>query len=432
MASTDHRLKSEWSARSMNLKRALSNIARTKNKIANSLTRKSLFVDIDLQQDHGETISDMPFAAEKFRYKSNAQYLPSLTTVLNQYTSGDYKGMKLFDPPPEDAVDEWPLGNHAHHAPQSTHTLRSTHAPHTTSDTTGTQPQSLLSKMFGAASPRSPSALASDLHSLGSRHSGGPGSSPRGAQGPAGGLAPVSSTAKLGLSGHGHGHGHGHAHGHSASALSVSSSGGILVETVVGGEEDQPLERTLLSSTAPRPRAVASAPLRQPISLRERINTKAKSPLVQEYFLSTVHAPPASKTIGTVMMTRTVPVNWCATGGSDTHHKRVVHKDLHEKITEDRKQAERDFRRASVDGRKKRYENARGVELKCAAVLHSDSATIGRYSLDLVRRQQQQRKTRGGKDVGPPPMDDIGADFQMGPVNDNFDEEEFENFLSNI
>jgi hypothetical protein len=172
--------------------------------------------------------------------------------------------------------------------------------------------------------------------------------------------------------------------------------------------------------------------LRQPIGLRERINAKAKSPLVQEYFLSTIHAPPASKTVGTVMMTRTVPVNWCATGGSDTHHKRVVHKDLHEKITEDRKQAERDFRKATVDGRKKRYENARGVELKCAAVLHSDPATIGRYSLDLVRRQQQQRKTRGGKDVGPPPMDDIGADFQLGPVNDTFDEEEFENFLNTI
>ena len=73
---------------------------------------------------------------------------------------------------------------------------------------------------------------------------------------------------------------------------------------------------------------------------------------------------------GCVMMTRTVPVNWCATGGSDTHHKRVVHKDLHEKISEDRKQAERDFRKASVDGRKKRYENIRGVELKCQAVLH--------------------------------------------------------------
>ena len=70
------------------------------------------------------------------------------------------------------------------------------------------------------------------------------------------------------------------------------------------------------------------------------------------------------------MMTRTVPVNWCATGGSDTHHKRIVHKDLHEKISEDRKQAERDFRKASVDGRKKRYENTRGVELKCQAVLH--------------------------------------------------------------
>ena len=77
------------------------------------------------------------------------------------------------------------------------------------------------------------------------------------------------------------------------------------------------------------------------------------------------------------MMTRTVPVNWCATGGSDTHHKRVVHKDLHEKISEDRKQAERDFRKASVDGRKKRYENTRGVELKCQAVLHRLVGLVG-------------------------------------------------------
>jgi len=181
-------------------------------------------------------------------------------------------------------------------------------------------------------------------------------------------------------------------------------------------------------------RTPLTPPSLQPIGLREQLNAKAKSPLVQEYFLSTVMAPPASKTVGTVMMTRTVPVNWCATGGSDTHHKRVVHRDLHEKIAEERKQAEREFRKASVEGRKKRYENVKAVEAKCYAVLHSDAATIGRYSLDLVRRQQQQRKARhgGGKDGGPPPIDDIAGDFQAGGGADAFDEEEFETFLASI
>ena len=223
----------------MNLKRALSNIARTKNKIANSLTRKSLFVDIDLQQDHGETISGMPFAAGKFRYKSNAQYLPSLTTVLNQYTSGDYKGMKLFDPPPEEVADEWPM-RHSPHASHTTLASHASHSPrasrhsHSPSAAAETQSQSLFSTLFESAPTPAPSAAA-DLHPAGS-------SSSRGAQGPGGphgaGLAAVSSTAKMGHSGQGHGQGHGH--GHSASGLSVSSSGGILVETVVGGRRTSP------------------------------------------------------------------------------------------------------------------------------------------------------------------------------------------------
>ena len=65
-----------------------------------TLLFQSLFVDVDLKKDHGETVSDMNWEVQKFKFKPAAgTALPSLTTVLNQFTSKEYLGRPLFDPP---------------------------------------------------------------------------------------------------------------------------------------------------------------------------------------------------------------------------------------------------------------------------------------------------------------------------------------------
>ena len=153
-----------------------------------------------------------------------------------------------------------------------------------------------------------------------------------------------------------------------------------------------PLARTLLKGIGTRngQKSLLQLTRRQ---TTETVNMKSVSPLMQEYFSSSVLAP-VKMALGAQMMHRTVPVSWCATGGADTHRKRIVHTDLHQDITDRGKEAEKDFLKASYLGKKSRSDNLRLINNSCTAVLKSDSATIGRFSLDLVKRQQQQRKNR--------------------------------------
>jgi hypothetical protein len=76
-------------------------------------------------------------------------------------------------------------------------------------------------------------------------------------------------------------------------------------------ESENPLSRTLLKSNSLRyGHKITGLSRRQ---ATETVNMKGISPLMQEYFVSSVLAP-VKMAIGAQMMRRTVPVSWCAAG----------------------------------------------------------------------------------------------------------------------
>lgn len=201
-------------------------------------------------------------------------------------------------------------------------------------------------------------------------------------------------------------------------------------------DEGNPLERTLLKSTSLRHGHKLMKLTRRQST--ETINMKSVSPLMQEYFVSSVMAPVRTG-IGAQLMHRTVPVSWCTTGGADTHRKRVIFTDLHQDITDKGKEVDKEFLLASYLGKKNILDNLKLINSSCAAVLRSDAATIGRFSLDLVKRQQQMRKGRGaggrGEFIPELPIEAPSADLLS--VSDatlaaNFDPVDLDNFLANI
>ena len=201
-------------------------------------------------------------------------------------------------------------------------------------------------------------------------------------------------------------------------------------------DEGNPLERTLLKSTSLRHGHKLTKLTRRQTT--ETINMKSVSPLVQEYFVSSVMAP-VRTSIGAQLMHRTVPVSWCATGGADTHRKRVIFTDLHQEITDKGKEVDKEFLIASYLGKKNIVKNLKLINSSCAAVLKSDAATIGRFSLDLVRRQQQQRKSKGaggrGDFIPELPIEAPSADLlSLGEaiLAANFDPADLDDFLANI
>lgn len=208
-------------------------------------------------------------------------------------------------------------------------------------------------------------------------------------------------------------------HGSNEGASYISKSG-----------NPSPLARTLLKSTSPKHGHSPGTLTRRQSS--EALNMKSVSPLMQEYFASSVCAP-VKIDIGAQMMRRTVPISWCATGGADTHRKRVIQTDLHQTSTDRRKEAAKEFLKASYLGKKSRLDGLRNINSKCVALLQSDAATIGRFSLDLVKRQQQ-RKPKGDFSHTSP-LDAMTSDVPS--VSDvelaaNFDPADLDAFLARI
>lgn len=152
-----------------------------------------------------------------------------------------------------------------------------------------------------------------------------------------------------------------------------------------------PLSRTQLrAQTLPHGHKLRALSRRQ---ATETINMKSVSPLIQEYFSSSIKGPLKMDFRGGQLMQRTVPVSWYATGGVDTHRKGALHDDLHQNITDSRKEVEMDFRNASLLGRNSRMEKLRRATDTCHSLLQSDPATISVFSRAIVMQQQCRRRT---------------------------------------
>ena len=151
-----------------------------------------------------------------------------------------------------------------------------------------------------------------------------------------------------------------------------------------------PLSRTQLrAQTLPHGHKLRALSRRQ---ATETINMKSVSPLIQEYFSSSVKVPLKMDIRGQLTQ-RTVPVSGYATGGVDTHRKGALHHDLHQNISDSRKEVEMDFKNASLLGRNSRMDKLRRANDACQGLLQGDAATISVFSHALVAQQQCRKRT---------------------------------------
>lgn len=190
--------------------------------------------------------------------------------------------------------------------------------------------------------------------------------------------------------------------------------------------QKDPLFRTHLQGTLEKPR---NLPTLTPKQIVEPLNAKIISPLVQDF----LKAPQSCIGQDTIVLRRTVPVNWCPVGGIETYTKRVVQKELHDELSSKAEKCSKDFKQLSFTFHKRGMKIKEKVESMCDHVLKSGPTKISRFSLDLIKRQKM---VKIGGTTGTVPINK--HEFSESPNDQNLadiilaahlDDPEFDNSL---
>lgn len=124
-----------------------------------------------------------------------------------------------------------------------------------------------------------------------------------------------------------------------------------------------------------------------PRQRRERSDVNDISPLMQQY----LSLPNSGGYKRTQTLSRTVPVNWCVAGGSDTHRRRQIPKELHDELSMKSKSISRDIRRITSSTHLKKVADGRSLDKMCSTIIGAGSGAVGRYSQDLVKKLKKCR-----------------------------------------
>lgn len=81
-------------------------------------------------------------------------------------------------------------------------------------------------------------------------------------------------------------------------------------------------------------------------NVHEGLDAHEQSPQMKLYLAETKASKPPTPHIQPLQ--RTIPISWCAAGGSDTHHKRVVSTELHSEISAKLVESERLFQQYRI------------------------------------------------------------------------------------
>ena len=188
-------------------------------------------------------------------------------------------------------------------------------------------------------------------------------------------------------------------------------------KSTIGAQQEfeDPLTRTYLKAPKSRPNKhfVTS---RQNI---EKYNAQNVSPLMQQ-LLGWEEA--AGRKVQP--MFRTVPISWCPAGGSETHHKRSVKKDLHDTFAKKAAANRKDFHHENAAGHRRNLATRKQVDKKCRIMMHGPQARISQYALDLIK--SHRAKDRGGKGATEQEIEadiDLNAAFYNDDDLDRFIEE---------
>lgn len=192
----------------------------------------------------------------------------------------------------------------------------------------------------------------------------------------------------------------------------------------------QPLTRTYLKPPLEKPSNVRKVIKRQ--NHVERINAQEISPQMA-VFLSSMRSSTADNAHAAQTLRRTIPVNWCPAGGSDTHRKTIIHTDLHSDISNKLKHSQEEYSHQTSHFHNQRMNAVQDVKKTLTKVLSSGTTNISRFSLDLIRRQRALRGN--GKDgnngvADAPPTHVEEVDLAEMAALANYDDEEIERFLA--
>lgn len=122
---------------------------------------------------------------------------------------------------------------------------------------------------------------------------------------------------------------------------------GLITDPVVQSN----LNRTYLKPLMEKPHRQKSLVKRQ--NVFEAMNAHAESPQMQLYLSDTAGAKPAAHS-HIQAFHRTIPIQWCAAGGADTHRKVTISTDLHSEISSKLRRSEADLAQSKTDYHKEK------------------------------------------------------------------------------
>ena len=122
---------------------------------------------------------------------------------------------------------------------------------------------------------------------------------------------------------------------------------------------------------------------------------------------------------------RTVPISWCPAGGSDTHKRRTIPKELHDSISARASKIEKEFQQESIKGHKTRLAGSKLVDKKCHIMMSGGQARISQYALDLIKARRATEKGKGkNKD-----RDNDEIEIEVDPALAMMDDNDLDRFL---
>lgn len=196
-----------------------------------------------------------------------------------------------------------------------------------------------------------------------------------------------------------------------------------------------PLVSTYLQPPIDKPANVRKMPKRQ--KFIEKLNAQNISPQMAVFLASTRNSETVKTTAKSSTYTenihRTIPVNWCQAGGSDTHRRNPVAVELHHEISNKLKQSKSEYSKVTVDFYKAKVEDSKKLESEMNKLLSSGPTTISRFSLDLMRQQRSNfaRGAAGTKEV--PTNDSLEeVDMEQMAILADYDDDEVEKFLAEL
>lgn len=161
-----------------------------------------------------------------------------------------------------------------------------------------------------------------------------------------------------------------------------SAPGGLSMRETEMTAMNNPLARIALKPPPARPRNKVFT--RQKTEIMDANNL---SPLMQEY-LGVINSSGGKRH---EPLRRTVPVSWCVTGGSDTHHKKVLPKQLHDELSLKVKDTRREAKEVTLQAHHEQIQAVADISHLCGKVLASGASTVGRYSLELVKHRKNPK-----------------------------------------